>query len=252
MNDLFDLKGKVVVVTGACGVLGSAIVSYFGRLGCKVALLGLERARERSEKLIAGLEGTPGEAHFFASDVLREDMLQQSREEILQRFGTIDVLINAAGGNLSSANVAPEQTLFPTKVFLKPMADKGRGSIINFCSMSSFRPLTRVAGYGIAKAGIASWTQWLAGELAAKFGEGLRVNAIAPGFILTGQNHSLLVNPDGSLTDRSQSIIAHTPIGRFLKPDEILGAIHYLASDASAAVTGTIAVVDGGFNSFSI
>ena len=118
--------------------------------------------------------------------------------------------------------------------------------------MSSFRPLTMVAGYGIAKAGIASWTQWLAGELAAKFGEGLRVNAIAPGFILTGQNHSLLVNPDGSLTDRSQSIIAHTPIGRFLKPDEILGAIHYLASDASAAVTGTIAVVDGGFNSFSI
>ena len=199
-------------------------------------------------------------------------MLQQSREEILQRFGTIDVLINAAGGNLSSANVAPEQTLFdmdieamkqvcelnifgtviPTKIFLKPMTDKGRGSIINFCSMSSFRPLTRVAGYGIAKAGIASWTQWLAGELAAKFGEGLRVNAIAPGFILTGQNHSLLVNPDGSLTDRSQSIISHTPIGRFLKPDEILGAIHYLASDASAAVTGTISVVDGGFNSFSI
>ena len=257
MNDLFELKGRVVVVTGACGVLGSAIVKYFCRLGCKVALLGLERARERSQKLLADIEG---------------DLLRLSLEQILQRFGTIDVLINAAGGNLSPANVAPDQTVFdmdidamrevcdlnifgtiiPTKVFLKPMAERGKGSIINFCSMSSFRPLTRVAGYGIAKAGIASWTQWLAGELAAKFGEGLRVNAIAPGFILSKQNHSLLINPDGSLTDRSQSIIAHTPFGRFLKPDEILGALHYLASDASAAVTGTISVVDGGFNAFSI
>ena len=268
MNDLFELKGRVVVVTGACGVLGSAIVKYFCRLGCKVALLGLERARERSQKLLADIEGTSGEAEFFASDVLKEDLLRLSLEQILQRFGTIDVLINAAGGNLSPANVAPDQTVFdmdidamrevcdlnifgtiiPTKVFLKPMAERGKGSIINFCSMSSFRPLTRVAGYGIAKAGIASWTQWLAGELAAKFGEGLRVNAIAPGFILSKQNHSLLIN----LTDRSQSIIAHTPFGRFLKPDEILGALHYLASDASAAVTGTISVVDGGFNAFSI
>ncbi len=272
MNDLFELKGRVIVVTGACGVLGSAIVKYFCRLGCKVALLCLERARERSQKLLADIEGTSGEAEFFASDVLKEDLLRVSLEQILQRFGTIDVLINAAGGNLSPANVAPDQTVFdmdidamrevcdlnifgtiiPTKVFLKPMAERGKGSIINFCSMSSFRPLTRVAGYGIAKAGIASWTQWLAGELAAKFGEGLRVNAIAPGFILSKQNHSLLINPDGSLTDRSQSIIAHTPFGRFLKPDEILGALHYLASDASAAVTGTISVVDGGFNAFSI
>ena len=260
MNDLFELKGRVVVVTGACGVLGSAIVKYFCRLGCKVALLGLERARERSQKLLADIEGTSGEAEFFASDVLKEDLLRLSLEQILQRFGTIDVLINAAGGNLSPANVAPDQTVFdmdidamrevcdlnifgtiiPTKVFLKPMTERGKGSIINFCSMSSFRPLTRVAGYGIAKAGIASWTQWLAGELAAKFGEGLRVNAIAPGFILS------------NLTDRSQSIIAHTPFGRFVKPDEILGALHYLASDASAAVTGTISVVDGGFNAFSI
>ena len=272
MNDLFELKGRVVVVTGACGVLGSAIVKYFCRLGCKVALLGLERARERSQKLLADIEGTSGEAEFFASDVLKEDLLRLSLEQILQRFGTIDVLINAAGGNLSPANVAPDQTVFdmdidamrevcdlnifgtiiPTKVFLKPMAERGKGSIINFCSMSSFRPLTRVAGYGIAKAGIASWTQWLAGELATKFGPGLRVNAIAPGFLLTNQNRTLLTNPDGSLTDRSHKIIGHTPFGRFLEPDELVGALHYLASDASKGVTGTIEVVDGGFNSFSI
>ena len=143
-------------------------------------------------------------------------------------------------------------TVIPTKVFVKPMVKQKKGSIINFCSMSSFRPLTRVAGYGIAKAGMASWTEWLAGELSMKFGEGLRVNAIAPGFLLTNQNRSLLTNPDGSLTDRSHKILGHTPFGRFLEPDELVGALHYLASDASKGVTGTIAVVDGGFNCFSI
>ena len=259
-------------MTGACGVLGSTIVKYFASEGAKVVLLDLERAREIGERLVDDIVRDGGEACFLPTNVLDQAVLEGNLKDILERYGTVDILLNAAGGNMGPANVTPEQTIFdldidamkrvcdlnifgtviPTKVFVKPMVEKGKGSIINFCSMSSFRPLTRVAGYGIAKAGMASWTQWLAGELAIKFGEGLRVNAIAPGFLLTNQNRSLLTNPDGSLTDRSHKILAHTPIGRFLEPDELLGALHFLATDASAAVTGTVSVVDGGFNTFSI
>ena len=132
------------------------------------------------------------------------------------------------------------------------MAERGEGSIINFASESALRPLTRVAGYGVAKAAVVNWTKYLCAEMAMKFGEGIRVNAIAPGFLLTNQNRTLLTNPDGSLTDRSHSILGHTPFGRFLEPDEILGTLHYLASDASKAVTGTVCVVDGGFDAFTI
>jgi len=142
--------------------------------------------------------------------------------------------------------------IYPTLAFSKVMAEKKKGTIINFCSMSSFRPLTRVCGYGMAKAALKSWTEWLAGEMATKFGDGIRVNGIAPGFLLTNQNRSLLTNEDGSLTDRSYKIIGHTPFGRFLEPEELLGALQYLASDASKGVTGTVVAVDGGFNSFSI
>ena len=143
-------------------------------------------------------------------------------------------------------------TIIPTMVFARSMAERGEGSIINFASESALRPLTRVAGYGVAKAAVVNWTKYLCAEMAMKFGEGIRVNAIAPGFLLTNQNRTLLTNPDGSLTDRSHSILGHTPFGRFLEPDEILGTLHYLASDASKAVTGTVCVVDGGFDAFTI
>ncbi|MBO4447581.1 MAG: SDR family oxidoreductase [Bacteroidales bacterium] len=272
MNNLFDLKGKVVVMTGACGVLGATIVKYFASQGCKVVLLDLDRAAERGGELVAEIKADGGEAMFLPTNVLDEKVMEQNLADILAAYGTIDILLNAAGGNMGPANVQPDQTIadldidamkkvcelnifgtvIPTKVLVKPMVAQKKGSIINFCSMSSFRPLTRVAGYGIAKAGMASWTQWLAGELALKFGEGIRVNGIAPGFLLTNQNRSLLTNPDGSLTDRSHKILGHTPFGRFLEPDELVGALHYLASDASKGVTGTIAVVDGGFNTFTI
>jgi len=272
MADLFDIKGRVAVMTGACGVLGATIVKYFAAQGCKVVLLDLERAAEIGNKLVSEIKADGGEAMFLPTNVLDEDVLKQNMADILKAYGSIDILLNGAGGNMGPANVAPDQTIFdmdlnatrkvfelniigailPTKVFAKAMVDQKKGSIINFCSMSSFRPLTRVAGYGMAKSALASWTQWLAGELATKFGDGLRVNAIAPGFLLTNQNRSLLTNPDGSLTDRSHKIIGHTPFGRFLEPDELVGALHYLASDASKGVTGTIAVADGGFNSFSI
>lgn len=272
MNNLFDLSGKVVVMTGACGVLGATIVKYFASQGCKVVLLDLERARETGEKLVSEIVAEGGQAMFLPTNVLDENVLEQNRQDIVKAYGDIDILLNGAGGNMGAANVTPEQTIFdmdidatrkvfelniigailPTRVFVRTMVGKKKGAIVNFCSMSSFRPLTRVCGYGMAKSALSSWTQWLAGEMALKFGEGIRVNAIAPGFLLTNQNRSLLTNPDGSLTDRSHKIIGHTPFGRFLEPGELVGALHYLVSDASKGVTGTIIPVDGGFNSFSI
>lgn len=272
MDNLFDIKGKVAVMTGACGVLGATIVKYFAAQGCKVVLLDLERAREVGENIVKEIKAEGGEAMFLPTNVLDEATLKQNMEDIVKAYGSIDILLNGAGGNMGPANVTPEQTIFdmdldatrkvfelniigailPTKVFSTKMVEQKKASIINFCSMSSFRPLTRVCGYGMAKSALASWTQWLAGEMAIKFGEGLRVNAIAPGFLLTNQNRSLLTNPDGSLTDRSHKILDHTPFGRFLEPEELCGALHYLASDASKGVTGTIVAVDGGFNTFSI
>ena len=272
MENLFDIKGKVVVMTGACGVLGATIVKYFAAQGAKVALLDLDRAAEKGEGIVAEIKAEGWEACFLPTNVLDKETLEANCKEIVERYGGIDVLLNAAGGNMAAATVPPEKTIFdldveavrkvvdlnlfgtilPTMVFAKAMVGKKKGSIINFCSETSLRPLTRVAGYGVAKAAVANWTKYLAGELAIKFGEGFRVNAIAPGFLLTNQNRSLLTNPDGSLTDRSHKILAHTPFGRFLEPEELLGTLHWLASDASKAVTGTINVVDGGFDAFSI
>ena len=272
MKNLFDLKGKVMVMTGACGVLGTTIVKYFAAQGAKMVLLDLERVSGLGEKTVSEIESAGGEAVFFPTDVLDKATVEKNLEQVMEKYGTIDVLLNAAGGNMAAATVPPDKTIFdldidavkkvtelnlfgtiiPTMVFAKAMVKTGKGSIINFASESALRPLTRVAGYGVAKAAVANWTRYLCAELAMKFGEGMRVNAIAPGFLLTNQNRSLLVNPDGSLTDRSHSILAHTPVGRFLEPDELLGTLHWLASDASSAVTGTVAVVDGGFDAFSI
>lgn len=272
MKDLFDIRDRVLVMTGACGVLGSTIVKYFATQGCKVVLLDLESAGEKASALVNEITDSGAEACFFSTNVLERDILEENLSQILEKYGRIDILLNAAGGNMSSANVAPDKTIFdldlsairkvtdlnlfgtiiPTMVFAEQMARQGKGCIINFCSESSFRPLTRVAGYGVAKAAVANWTKWLSAELAIKFGEGLRVNAVAPGFLLTNQNRSLLVNQDGSLTERAHTIISHTPFGRFLEPEELVGTLHYLCSDASKAVTGTITLVDGGFESFSI
>ncbi|MGM9736569.1 MAG: SDR family oxidoreductase [Candidatus Cryptobacteroides sp.] len=272
MDNLFDLTGRVVVMTGACGVLGRSIVKYFAAQGAEVVLLSRERSAELGQRLVGEIKAAGGEACFFPTDVLDKVILERNYEQIMEKYGRIDVLLNAAGGNMPSATVPPDKTIFdldidavkrvtelnlfgtilPTTIFAKAMVQQKKGSIINFSSMSALRPLTRVAGYGVAKAAINNWTKYLSAELAIKFGEGLRVNAIAPGFLLTDQNRSLLTNPDGSLTDRSHSILGHTPFGRFLEPDELFGTLHYLASDASKGVTGTVAVVDGGFDAFSI
>lgn len=272
MKNLFSVEGKVVVMTGACGILGSTIVKHFAEQGAKVVMLDLERTREIAEGLIAEIKAEGGEACFFATNVLDKAILEENYAQIMEKYGTIDVLLNAAGGNMPKATVQPDQTIFdldieavkfctelnlygtilPTVVFSKAMVEKKEGSIINFASESALRPLTRVAGYGVAKAAVVNWTKYLCAELATKFGSGLRVNAIAPGFLLTNQNRALLTNPDGSLTPRSHTILGHTPFGRFLEPDELVGTLQWLASDASKAVTGTVAVVDGGFDAFSI
>lgn len=272
MENLFDISGKVAVMTGACGILGTTIVKYFAAQGAKVVILDLERTSELAASIISDIEAAGGEAVFFPTNVLDKSVLEENYNRIMERYGRIDILLNAAGGNMASATVPPDKTIFdldidavkkvtelnlfgtimPTMVFAKAMAEQKSGSIINFASESALRPLTRVAGYGVAKAAVANWTKYLCAELAMKFGEGIRVNAIAPGFLLTNQNRTLLTNPDGSLTDRSHTILAHTPIGRFLEPEELLGTLHWLASDASKAVTGTVAVVDGGFDAFSI
>ena len=272
MENLFNISGKVAVMTGACGILGTSIVKYFASQGSKVVLLDLERTAELAERIISEIKAEGGEAVFFPTNVLDKTVLEDNYAGIMEKYGRIDILLNAAGGNMASATVPPDKTIFdldvdavkkvtelnlfgtiiPTMVFAKAMAEQKTGSIINFASESALRPLTRVAGYGVAKAAVANWTKYLCAELAMKFGEGIRVNAIAPGFLLTNQNRTLLTNPDGSLTDRSHTILAHTPIKRFLEPEELLGTLHWLASDASKAVTGTVAVVDGGFDAFSI
>ena len=271
-GNLFDVSGKVMVMTGACGILGGTIVKYFAAQGVKVVILDLERAAETGHRLVDEIKAEGGEACFHPTNVLDKAVLEENHKVVLEKYGRVDILMNAAGGNMASATVPPDKTIFdldvdavkkvtelnlfgtiiPTMVFARSMAEQKEGSIINFASESALRPLTRVAGYGVAKAAVANWTKYLCAELAMKFGEGLRVNAIAPGFLLTNQNRTLLTNPDGSLTQRSHTILAHTPINRFLEPEELLGTLHWLASDASKAVTGTVAVVDGGFDAFSI
>lgn len=270
MNNLFSVKDKVVVITGGCGILGSRIGSYLASEGAKIVILG--RKEEVGNQLVKEIKENGGEAMFLTCDVLKKEMLEQNRADIMKAYGRIDVLLNAAGGNMKGATIAPDQTILdlqldafkevvdlnltgtvlPTMVFVEEMAKQGKGVIVNFCSESAFRPLTRVVGYGCSKAAIANFTKYMAGELAMKFSPELRVNAIAPGFFITHQNHDLLLNPDGSYTDRAKSILGHTPFNRFGKPEELFGAIQYLISDASSFVTGTVAVVDGGFDAFSI
>ena len=269
MKNLFDIQGKVVVLTGGCGILGRNIAHYLVEQGAKVVVL--DRMEEQGRVLEAELN-QKGEALFLMTDVLNRDVLEQNRDDIVDRFGTIDILLNAAGGNMAGATIAPDKTfldldldafkkvvelnlfgtILPTQVFVPVMARGGKGAIVNFCSESALRPLTRVVGYSAAKAAIGNYTKYMATELATKFNPDLRVNAIVPGFLLTNQNRALLTNEDGSLTDRAKTIIAHTPAGRFAEPEELFGTIHSLISDASSFVTGVLSVVDGGFDAFSI
>lgn len=269
-GSLFNIKDHVVVITGGTGVLGRAIAKYLAAEGAKVVILG--RKATVGEAIVADIVAAGGEACFMETDVMSQEKLQENCDAILAKYGRVDALLNAAGGNMPGATIAPDKTFFdldptqfqtvlnlnltgtviPTQVFLKPMVAQGKGTIVNFSSMAAFRPMTRVCGYAAAKAGISNFTAYMATECAKKFGEGIRVNAIAPGFFITEQNRSLLTNPDGSYTQRGQDVIRQTPFGRMGDPEELCGTIHYLISDASRFVTGTVAVVDGGFNAFAM
>lgn len=270
MNELFSVKDQVVVITGGTGVLGRCIAEYLATQGAKVVLLG--RRKDEGNAIVDEIKAQGGEAMFLVTDVMNEAKVQENCDEIIARYGRVDALLNAAGGNMAGAVIAPEGNFFdlkvdafrtvldlnltgtviPTQVFLRPMVEAGKGSIINFSSMAAFRPITRVCGYAAAKAGISNFTAFMANEVATKFTPGIRVNAIAPGFFVTNQNLALLTNPDGSLTARGESVIRQTPFKRFGKPEELCGTIQYLISDASSFVTGTVAVVDGGFNAFAM
>ena len=270
MKNLFDIKNDVVVSTGGTGVRGRCIGKYLALNGAKVILLG--RREDVGAAVVADIKKAGGEAEFMKCDVMEQTMVQATCDAIVAKYGKVDTLLNAAGGNQKGATIGPDQNFFdldpeqfqkvlnlnlvgtviPTQVFLKPMVEQGNGSIINFSSMAAFRPLTRVCGYAAAKAGISTFTEYMAHECAKKFGEGIRVNAIAPGFFITDQNRALLTNPDGSYTERGKDVVRQTPFGRMGKPEELCGIIHYLMSDASSFVTGTVAVVDGGFNIYAM
>lgn len=270
MNNLFNIKDNVTVITGGTGVLGRAIAKYLALEGAKVIILG--RKEEIGNAIVEEITKEGGCCEFMKTDVMDKAVVQQNCDDIIAKYGRIDTLLNAAGGNMPGATITPDQTFFdlqseqfekvlnlnltgtviPTQIFLKPMVEQGKGSIINFSSMAAFRPMTRVCGYAAAKAGISNFTAYMATECAKKFGEGIRVNAIAPGFFITEQNRSLLTNPDGTYTQRGQDVIRQTPFGRMGNPEELCGTVHYLMSDASKFVTGTVAVVDGGFNTFAM
>lgn len=270
MKNLFDIKGNVTVITGGTGVLGRAIAEYLALNGAIVIILG--RKEEVGNEIAGRICAKGGVCEFMKTDVMSVETVKQNCEAIVSKYGRVDTLLNAAGGNMPGATIPPDKTVFdlqvdhfqtvlnlnltgtviPTQVFLEPMVRQGKGVIINFSSMAAFRPLTRVAGYAAAKAGISNFTAYMATECAKKFGEGIRVNAIAPGFFLTEQNRSLLTNPDGTYTQRGQDVIRQTPFGRMGEPEELCGTIHYLMSEASKFVTGTVAVVDGGFNTFAM
>ena len=269
MNELFDIKGKVAVVTGGSGTLGGSISKYLAASGVKVAVIG--RTQENVDLRLSKIIQAGGTGIGLVVDVLNIEELKTAKETIINKWGRIDILINTAGGNLPGATLTEKQTVFdmkikdfnkvtdlnlngtvyPCLVFGEVMSEQKSGSIINISSMATMSSITRVPGYSVAKSGVEIFTKWLAMEMATKFSDKIRVNAIAPGFFISTQNEKVLINPDGSYTERSQKVIAKTPMKRFGDITELNGSVHFLCSDAASFVTGTIVPVDGGFSSFS-
>jgi len=268
LRELNDFTGRSVVVTGGTGVLGRVMTEAL--IGCGASVAVLARDREKATDLLSKMPG-PGKAVVVEGDVLKKDTLERAAEVVTSEFGRIDCLVNGAGGNHPQATTRPDLSFFdvpqealrfvfdlnlqgtilPSQVFGKRMAQQGEGVILNISSMSAFRPLTRVLSYSAAKAGVNSFTQWLAVHLAQEYSPRIRVNAIAPGFFLTEQNRFLLTDQEtGELTARGQSIIDHTPMRRFGEPEDLLSTIFWLLSPASSFVTGVVVPVDGGFSAF--
>lgn len=270
MAELFNLKDKVIAITGAGGVLCGSMARGLAESGAKIAVLDLH---ENSAKKVADdIRTQKGQALAIKCNVLEKDTIEQAKDKIAAEYGSVDILINGAGGNKKEATTSPEMsffdlppdairfvfdlnfigTLLPSQVFGAEMAEKGSGIIMNVSSMNAFRPLTKIAAYSAAKAAISNFTQWLAVHMCQNYSKDIRVNAIAPGFFLTEQNRFLLTDEKtGELTSRGKTIIDHTPMGRFGAPDELLGTVLWLLSDASKFVTGIVVPVDGGFSAFS-
>jgi NAD(P)-dependent dehydrogenase (short-subunit alcohol dehydrogenase family) len=270
MEKLFDVKGKGIVITGGGGVLCGTMARALGKDGAKIAVLDLIKAA--AEKVADEIKSKGGRAIGIKCDVLDKQSLENAQKEIKSEFGKIDILINGAGGNKKEATTSPDLsffdlpseavrfvfdlnflgTLLPTQVFGKEMAENGAGLILNVSSMCAFAPLTKVPAYSAAKAAVSNFTQWLAVHVCQNYSREIRVNAIAPGFFLTEQNRFLLTDEKtGELTPRGSTIIQHTPMGRFGEPDELIGTVMWLLSDASKFVTGVVIPVDGGFSAFS-
>lgn len=267
---MFNLKGKVALVTGGSGVLGSNMAEVLARQGVITFILG--RTLEKVQTTVDNIKNQGGEAFAVKGNVLNQEELEETRDLIVKKYGRLDILINAAGGNMPGATIGPDQaiynlntgdlqkvldlniigTILPTQVFSEVFAKQKSGIIINISSASAERPLTRVVGYSASKAAIDNFTKWMSVELASKYGEGIRVNAIAPGFFIGEQNRALLLTPEGELTPRGVKIIDHTPMGRFGVPEDLDGVLLFLCSDMSKFVTGTIIKVDGGFGATSI
>lgn len=266
--DSFSLHGKVVVVTGGTGILGEAFLAGIVEAGGTVGILGRNEAV--AEERAAAINGQGGQALALVADVLDEGQLQAACQLMMDTFGQIDGLVNAAGGNAPDGVLAPDTdvfqmdlagmrrvmdlnvwgTLLPTQVFGSAIAQSGAGSIVNISSMNSKRAITKVLGYNMGKAAVDCYNQWFAVEMANRYGDRLRMNALAPGFFLTEQNRSLLTTPDGGFTPRGELVIRQTPFKRFGHPDELKGALVWLLSDASRFVTGSMICVDGGFSIF--
>ena len=266
---MFELNGKVAIVTGGAGVLGGAMADGLANAGARVGILS--RTKFKVEEKVKSIKKEGGEAIALVADVLDEKQLKAAKQKILKKWGSIDILLNAAGGNKKGATIMPEQNIFdlsmddftsvtdlnlkgtvlPTIVFGQAMAKQQKGCIINISSMAAQQAITRVVGYSASKAAVDNFTKWMAVEMAHKFGEGIRVNAIAPGFFIADQNRSLLTNEDGSLTARGQTIVNETPVKRFGEPKELISTLLWLCSDASSFITGIIVPVDGGFSAFS-
>ena len=266
--DQFSLKDKVIIVTGGTGILGNAFVDAIVEAGGAVGILGRKAdvANQRAE----AIRSKGGKALALVADVLNEEQLLSAKKEAIDYFGKIDGLVNAAGGNMPEGVLLPDQSVFnmniegmrrvmdvnlwgtiiPTQVFGEAIAATGRGSIVNISSMNSKRAITRVLGYNMGKAAVDCYNQWFAVEMARRYGDTIRMNALAPGFFLTEQNRNLLTKPEGGYTERGELVIRQTPFKRFGHPDELKGALVWLLSDASQFVTGAMICVDGGFSIF--
>lgn len=269
ISDFFDVKDKTIVITGGAGIICSEMARTLGSLGANIVVLDLSESA--MEKLSKELSEKNIKHIVLKTNVLEKEQLLKAKEETLSKFGKIDVLINGAGGNHPSATTSKEKSFFElpqdsiqwvfnlnflgtflaSQIFGEYFAEKGEGQIINISSMNAFRPLTNIPAYSAAKAAVSNFTQWLAVHMNHNYSKKIRVNAIAPGFLLTNQNRFLLTNEDGSLTARGNKILEHTPMERFGTPQDLISTILWLISEKSSFVNGIVVPIDGGFSAYS-